>query len=175
MQTVASLSSTASLVPRRITRVVAAKNRSSTSTRVVASSAGPGPMKVTWKGGSVEVSGSGATLGSGADADAVVDLPGVGAAHLKLEVKQGRVFVTALKDGGTVTIGDSPLFPEVAYAVKEGARLGLGDEGSEVSVEQVDGGGGTAGVDMMSKMMQMQFEATLKPEIKKALEIKRRE
>ena len=69
MQTVASLSSRASLVPRRITRVVAAKNRSSTSTRVVASSAGPGPMKVTWKGGSVEVSGSGATLGSGADAD----------------------------------------------------------------------------------------------------------
>ena len=49
------------------------------------------------------MSGSGATLGSGADADAVVDLPGVGAAHLKLEVKQGRVFVTALKDGGRAT------------------------------------------------------------------------
>ena len=169
MQTVASLSSRASLVPRRITHRVAAKSRSF-STRVAAAASGPGPMKVTWTGGSVEVSGSGATLGSGADADAVVDLPGVGAAHLKLEVKQGRVFVTALKDGGTVTIGDSPLFPGVAYAVKEGARLGLGDEGSEVSVEQVDGGGGTAGVDMMSKMMQMQFEATLNPEIKKALE-----
>ena len=82
---------------------------------------------------------------------------------------------SALKGGGTVTLGDSPLFPGVAYAVKEGARLGLGDEGNEVSVEQVDGGAGTAGVDMMSKMMQMQFEATLKPEIKKALEIKRRE
>ena len=175
MQTVASLSSRASLVPRRITRVVAKKNRSSTSTRVVAAASGPGPMKVTWTGGSVEVSGSGATLGSGADADAVVDLPGAGAAHLKLEVKQGRVFVTALKGGGTVPLGDSPLFPGVAYAVKEGARVGLGDEGSEVSVEQVDGGAGTAGVDMMSKMMQMQFEAPLKPEVKKALEWKRKE
>ena len=54
--------------------------------------------------------------------------------------------------------------------MKEGATIGLGEEGSEVTVEQVDGGAGTAGIDMMSKMMQMQFEATLKPEIKKALE-----
>ena len=81
MQTIASLSSRASLVPRRITHRVAAKSRSF-STRVAAAASGPGPMKVTWTGGSVEVSGSGATLGSRADADALVDLPGVGAAHL---------------------------------------------------------------------------------------------
>ena len=67
-------------------------------------------------------------------------------------------------------MGDSSLFPGVAYAVKEGATIGLGEYGSEVTVEQADGGAGTAGIDMMSKMMQMQFEATLNPEIKKALE-----
>ena len=130
----------------------------------------PAPIRVTWTGGGRRGgSGTGATLGAGAGADARVTLPGVADAHVKLEVKQGRVFVTALKGGGRVTLGDSSLFPGVAYAVKEGATIGLGEEGSEVTVEQVDGGAGTAGIDMMSKMMQMQFEATLKPEIKKAL------
>ena len=63
-------------------------------------------------------------------------LPGVADAHVKLEVKQGRVFVTALKGGGRATLGDSSLFPGVAYAVKEGATIGLGEEGAR------DGGAG---------------------------------
>jgi hypothetical protein len=37
-------------------------------------------------------------------------------------------------------------------------------------IAQVDGGAGPEGVDMMSKMMQMQFEQSLSPEIKKAME-----
>ncbi|ACO67578.1 predicted protein [Micromonas commoda] len=179
MRAVTSMPSASSAVPRWTPRRAPSSRRRVSSDRTPAralgssspTAGGPGPIRVTWTGGgAAEVSGAGATLGAGAGADARVTLPGVADAHVKLEVKQGRVFVTALKGGGRVTLGDSSLFPGVAYAVKEGATIGLGEEGSEVTVEQVDGGAGTAGIDMMSKMMQMQFEATLKPEIKKALE-----
>lgn len=178
MRAVTSMPSASSAVPRWTARRAPSSRRrvssDRTPPRALGSSSptgGPGPIRVTWTGGgAAEVSGAGATLGAGAGADARVTLPGVADVHVKLEVKQGRVFVTALKGGGRVTLGDSSLFPGVAYAVKEGATIGLGEEGSEVTVEQVDGGAGTAGIDMMSKMMQMQFEATLKPEIKKALE-----
>lgn len=181
MRAVTSMPSASSAVPRWTARRAPSSRRRVSSDRTppralgssspTAAAGGPGPIRVTWTGGgAAEVSGAGATLGAGAGADARVTLPGVADAHVKLEVKQGRVFVTALKGGGRVTLGDSSLFPGVAYAVKEGATIGLGEEGSEVTVEQVDGGAGTAGIDMMSKMMQMQFEATLKPEIKKALE-----
>ena len=182
MCAVASMPSASSAVPRWTARRAPSSRRRVSSDRTPAralgsssptsaAAGGPGPIRVTWTGGgAAEVPGTGATLGAGAGADARVTLPGVADAHVKLEVKQGRVFVTALKGGGRVTLGDSSLFPGVAYAVKEGATIGLGEEGSEVTVEQVDGGAGTAGIDMMSKMMQMQFEATLKPEIKKALE-----
>ena len=98
---------------------------------------------------------------SGADVDSE---------HAKLELRQGRIFLTALsKDNGTFLNG-SKLFPGVAYAVAEGATvvLGDGDGAAEVTVAQVNPGS-TGGVDMMAKMMQMQFEASMTPEVKAAL------
>ena len=65
------------------------------------------------------------------------------------------------------------LRPQSADRVQDGRAVDLGgaDGGLEAeAAQQVDGGAGTAGIDTMSKMMQMQFEATLNPEIKKALE-----
>ena len=71
-----------------------------------------------------------------------------------------------------VFLGGSRLFPGVAYPVPEGAEVALGDGDGAVTltVAQKDGGAGTAGVDAMSKMMQMQFEATMDPEVRRALE-----
>ena len=117
-----------------------------------------------------DVPGSGGVLGSGASCDALV--PGADDAHARVEVKQGRVFVTALSASVGTFLGDAKLFPGVAYAVPEGAEVRLGDdEGAPVvKLAQRDGGAGTAGVDAMANLMQAQFEAGLDPEIRKALD-----
>ena len=109
-------------------------------------------------------------MSSGAACDALV--PGADDAHARVEVKQGRVFVTALSASVGTFLGDAKLFPGVAYAVPEGAEVRLGDdEGAPVvKLAQRDGGAGTAGVDAMANLMQAQFEAGLDPEIRKALD-----
>ena len=48
--------------------------------------------------------------------------------------------------------------------------LGDGDGAVTLTVAQKDGGAGTAGVDAMANLMQMQFEATMDPDVKRALE-----
>lgn len=137
---------------------------------VAAASSSPGPIRVTWTGTSLEVPGSGGVVGSGGAADAVVRGDDVDALHAKLEVRQGRIFLTALSKTKGTFLNGSKLFPGVAYALAEGAAvvLGEGDGAAEVEVEQVDPAG-TAGVDMMAQMMQMQFEATMSPEVREAL------
>ena len=142
------------------------------STRVFATSVpsdASGLIRVSHGGTASEVS-SGSILGSGGDASVTVSGADVDSEHAKLELRQGRIFLTALsKDNGTFLNG-SKLFPGVAYAVAEGATvvLGDGDGAAEVTVAQVNPGS-TGGVDMMAKMMQMQFEASMTPEVKAAL------
>tara|TARA_B110000879_G_scaffold207983_1_gene292721 strand:- start:2374 stop:2682 length:309 start_codon:yes stop_codon:yes gene_type:complete len=91
--------------------------------------------------------------------------------HCKLEVRQGRIFVTDVSGptGNGVFLGKSKLFPGIAYPVPENSEVRLGNDVA-LRIAQVDGGAGPEGVDMMSKMMQMQFEQSLSPEIKKAME-----
>lgn len=139
---------------------------------VATAAASQNPIKVTFSDGgkSTEVPGSGSIVGSGEGADVVVKGGDVDSEHAKLEVRQGRIFLTALsKDRGTF-LGGSRLFPGVAYTVAEGAIvvLGGGDGAVELAVEQV-GEVRDAGVDMMAKIMQMQFEATMTPEVRAAL------
>ena len=117
------------------------------------------------------VPGSGGVVGSGGSADAVVGGGGVDAEHAKLELRQGRIFVTAVsRERGTFLAGNR-LFPGVAYAVAEGAVvvLGEGEESVELALEQTGEVAGDAGVDMMANLMKMQFEATMSPEVKAAL------
>jgi hypothetical protein len=124
------------------------------------------PIKVSFGEESTEVPGSGGVVGSGSGADAVVKGGAVDAAHAKVEVRQGRIFLTALsKEKGTFLNG-SRLFPGVAYAVAEGAVVvrGEGAGAATVAVEQV-GEVREGGVDVMAQMMQMQFEATMSPEV----------
>lgn len=139
---------------------------------VATAAAGQNPIRVTFSDGgkSTEVPGSGGIVGSGGGSVVVVKGGDVDSEHAKLELRQGRIFLTALsKDKGTF-LGGSRLFPGVAYAVAEGAvvTLGAGDGAVEVAVEQV-GEVSDAGVDMMAKIMQMQFESTMSPEVRAAL------
>ena len=126
----------------------------------------PGGGGVVGSGGSADAVVGGGGKGGGGDAAAVVD-----AEHAKLELRQGRIFVTAVsRDKGTF-LGGSRLFPGVAYAVAEGAVVVLGEgEGSvELALEQTGEVAGDTGVDMMANLMKMQFEATMSPEVKAAL------
>lgn len=140
-----------------------------------ASATGPGLISVTATVGGVatttEIPGSGGSVGSDANACACV-IAGADDEHAKLEVRQGRIFVTAVSKSEGVFLGGNRLFTGVAYPVPEGAEVALGDGDGAVTlkVAQTNGGAGTAGVDMMAQMMQMQFEATMSPEIKQALE-----
>ena len=96
---------------------------------------------------------------------------GVEVEHAKLEVRQGRVFVTLRREErGDVSWEGAGCFRAWSYAVPEGATIALGEEGAAFEVEQRDGGGaGTGGVDAMSQMMALQFEATASAEVKEAL------
>ena len=143
------------------------RRRFSTRTRAAA---GPITVTVVKGGASMDVPGDGGTVGASASCDATVGGDGVDDEHAKLEVRQGRIFVTALSRTAGTFLGGNRLFPGVAYPVPEGATVRLGDADAAITVSQADGGAGTEGVDMMSKMMQMQFEATMDPEVKKALE-----
>ena len=99
----------------------------------------------------------------GLDASACVCVvAGADDEHAKLEVRQGRIFVTAVsKTKGRVSGGGLRLFPGVAYPIPEGAEVTLGDGDAAVTLTaaQADGGAGTAGVDAMANLMQMQFAA----------------
>ena len=140
-----------------------------------ASAAGPGPIAVTAIVGgaatTTTIPGSGGSVGSDASACVCV-VAGADDEHAKPEVRQGRIFVTAVSKTKGVFLGGSRLFPGVAYPIPEGAEVTLGDGDAAVTLTaaQADGGAGTAGVDAMSKMMQMQFEATMDPEVRKAME-----
>ena len=148
--------------------------RSPSSRRCIATgtraAAGPITVTVVKGGASTDIPGDGGIVGASSSCDATVGGEGVDDEHAKLEVRQGRIFVTALSRTAGTFLGGNRLFPGVAYPVPEGATVGLGDADAAVTVSQADGGAGTEGVDMMSKMMQMQFEATMDPEVKKALE-----
>lgn len=181
MEALAPPSAARALAPRRASpRARVAPRRASSSRRAVAarSFAGPAPsppgavsVSSASDGAAIaDVPGSGGVLGSGAACDALV--PGADDAHARVEVKQGRVFVTALSASVGTFLGDAKLFPGVAYAVPESAEVRLGDdEGAPVvKLAQRDGGAGTAGVDAMANLMQAQFEAGLDPEIRKALD-----
>lgn len=140
-----------------------------------ASAAGPGPIAVTAIVGgaatTTTIPGSGGSVGSDASACVCV-VAGADDEHAKLEVRQGRIFVTAVSKTKGVFLGGSRLFPGVAYPIPEGAEVTLGDGDAAVTLTaaQADGGAGTAGVDAMANLMQMQFEATMDPEVKRALE-----
>ena len=75
----------------------------------------------------------------------------------------GPIAVTATVAGATTTT-------EIPGSGGSEVALGDGDGAVTLTVAQKDGGAGTAGVDAMSKMMQMQFEATMDPEVRKAME-----
>lgn len=147
----------------------------------IKASASPVAVTVTVNGKitTCEIPGAGGVVGKGKACDCVIDASGVDSEHCKLEVRQGRIFVTSIaKNPNGVFLGGNKLFPGVAYPVLESSDILLGESADKtlnpcdvtLTVSQKDGGAGTEGVDMMSKMMQMQFEASLDPEIKKALE-----
>ena len=144
----------------RVVVVVVSAAASSSSS----SSSPPGTLRVTVSGKSSEHA-PGVVVGSAL----VPGFDGVEVEHAKLEVRQGRVFVTSVAKSEGTFLGGSRLFPGVSYAVPEGATIALGEEGAAFEVEQCDGGAGTGGVDAMSQMMALQFEATASAEVKEAL------
>ena len=166
-------SGVASRVVRSASRV-AKRRRASHAHLVAVAAAAPNDIHVSFGEGeaSANVPGVGGVVGSGGKADAVVKGDDVDEEHAKLEIRQGRIFVTALsRDKGTFLSG-SRLFPGVAYAVADGGviLLGEGDSAVTMTVEQAGEVAGDAGVDMMANLMKMQFEATMSPEVKAALD-----
>ena len=143
--------------------------------RAVRIRAASGPIVVTvtvsGKLTACEIPGTGGLVGSGAGCACVVKSNTLSQEHCKLEVRQGRIFVTDVSGptGNGVFLGKNKLFPGIAYPVPENSEVRLGNDVA-LRIAQVDGGAGPEGVDMMSKMMQMQFEQSLSPEIKKAME-----
>ena len=68
-----------------------------------------------------EIPGSGGSVGSDANACACV-IAGADDEHAKLEVRQGRIFVTAVSKSEGVFLGGNRLFPGVAYPVPRARR-----------------------------------------------------
>ena len=155
------------------TRGSSGRRERASASHLVVVAAAPNDINVSYGGGEfAKVPGTGGVVGSGGKADAVVKGDDVDAEHAKLEIRQGRIFVTALsRDKGTFLSG-SRLFPGVAYAVAEGGVivLGEGDGAVTMAVEQAGEVAGDAGLDMMANLMKMQFEATMSPEVKAALD-----
>ena len=77
-------------------------------------------------GASTDIPGDGGIVGTSSSCDATVGGEGVDDEHAKLEVRQGRIFVTALRGRLAPSSVDAyRLFPGVAYPVPEGATVGL--------------------------------------------------
>ncbi|GMH36407.1 hypothetical protein BSKO_04275 [Bryopsis sp. KO-2023] len=113
-------------------------------------------------------------VGSASGTDLLMEGPNVGDEHARIELKQGRVYCTALVgEEGSLTaesytwIDGNPIRPGIAYMLSPGSNVAIGEESNSLKLDFEETGGASWVVENMVKMMANQCTDEGKQEVEK--------